>query len=209
MSLQKDDWSLLELKMLEVASRLFIAKGVKNVTIDEIALQLKMSKKTIYQHFHTKSLLVNSCVSQVLKMKEQKILEVLHLQLDPIAEMIELGKLNEKTFRMFSKNTLKDLRSFYPEAWTLIELYKQNVIFPQLLSNLNSGIQKGLYRDNIQANIVVYMYIGLLDSAIMQHSVFKTDASLDEVYKEHLKMHLYSICSETGRNTLEKSLNNF
>lgn len=209
MQIVNDTWSPIEVKMLEVASGLFIAKGVKNVTIDEIAQQLKMSKKTIYQHFQTKSSLVNSCVNEVLKLKEQEIQKVLQLNLEPIEEMIELGKLNENTFRMFSKNTLKDLRSFYPEAWTTIELYKENVIFPQLLANLNAGIVKGLYRENIQSNIVVYMYIGLLDSAIMQHSVLKTDTSLDEVYKEHLKMHLYSICSSMGRMALEKSLNNF
>lgn len=195
--------------MLEVASTLFKSKGVKCVTIDEIARQLKMSKKTIYQHFNTKSQLVNSCVGWVLEMKDNEISKVLQLKLDPITEMIELGKLNVETFRMFSKNTLKDLRNFYPEAWSIIEVFKEQIIYPQLLSNLNSGIQQGFYRENIQANIVVYMYIGLLDSVIMQHSVLKTEASLDEVYKEHLKMHMYSICSEKGRNTLEQFLNKF
>lgn len=209
MLLQENHFSEIEIKMLEVASTLFKSKGVKSVTVDEIACQLKMSKKTIYQHFNTKSQLVNSCVGWVLEMKEQEILEVLKLHKDPITEMLELGKLNVETFRLFSKNTLKDLRGFYPESWELIETFKEQVIFPQLLSNLNSGIQQGFYRDNIQANIVVYMYLGLLDSVIMQHSVLKTDVLLDEVYKEHLKMHMYSICSEKGRDTLEQFLNNF
>ncbi|HUH75188.1 MAG TPA: TetR/AcrR family transcriptional regulator [Chitinophagales bacterium] len=195
--------------MLEAASALFKSKGVKNVTVDEIARQLKMSKKTIYQHFNTKSQLVNSCVSWILEMKEREILQVLQLDSDPITEMLELGKLNVDTFRMFSKNTFKDLRSYYAESWALIESFKEKIIFPQLLSNLNTGIQQGLYRENIQANIVGYMYLGLLDSVIMQHSVLKTDVQLDEVYKEHLKMHMYSICSEKGRSSLEQYLNNF
>jgi AcrR family transcriptional regulator len=207
--LPKEHFSHLDIKMLEVASTLFKVKGVKSVTIDEIACQLKMSKKTIYQHFNTKAQLVNNCVSWVLEMKEKEILQVLQLKLDPITEMLELGKLNVETFRMFSKNTLKDLRNFYPEAWSIIEVFKEQIIYPQLLSNLNSGIQQGFYRDNIQANIVVYMYIGLLDSVIMQHSVLKTETLLDEVYKEHLKMHMYSICSEKGRNTLEQFVNKF
>lgn len=207
--MQNEHLTPVEIKMLEVASALFKSKGVKIVTIDEIARQLKMSKKTIYQHFNTKSQLVNSCVSWVLELKEKEILQVLQLKLDPITEMLELGKLNVETFRMFSKNTLKDLRNFYPEAWSIIEVFKEQIIYPQLLSNLNSGIQQGFYRDNIQANIVVYMYIGLLDSVIMQHSVLKTETLLDEVYKEHLKMHMYSICSEKGRNTLEQFVNKF
>lgn len=209
MQLQEGDFSSIELKMLEVASGLFILKGIKNVTIDEIARHLKMSKKTIYQYFPSKSLLVNSCVSSVLNFKRKEILQVFDLNLDPITEMLELGKLNEETFRMFSKNVLKDLRNFYPEAWFLIEEFKEKDVFPQLLDNLNAGILQGIYRENIQANIVAYIYIGLLDSAMMQHSILKTEISLDEVYKEHLKMHMYSICSENGRDTLEKSFNNF
>ena len=201
MLLQENPFTQIEIKILDIASSLFKSKGVKSVTIDEIARQLKMSKKTIYQHFYTKSQLVNSCVSWVLEMKKQEILDELKLQRDPITEMLELGKLNVETFRLFSKNTLKDLRSFYPESWEVIETFKEQVIYPQLLSNLNAGIQQGFYRENIQANIVVYMYLGLLDSVIMQHSVLKTDVLLDEVYKEHLKMHMYSICSEKGRDT--------
>lgn len=208
MPVTETSFSHQEAKVIENASALFIANGVKNVTVDDIAKSLGMSKKTIYHLFETKSLLISRCVETVLDQKRQEIRKVAALGFDPIREMLELGKLNVNTFRVFSKNTLKDLRKLYPEAWTLVDNFKGKEIYDHLLSNLEKGVGSGDYRDNLQNKIVAHIYIGLLDSAMMQHSILKTDISLDEVYKEHLLMHMYSVCSDQGRAKLETLLKN-
>ncbi len=208
MFVPEKQFSHQELKVIEVASGLFITDGVKTVTVDEIAKELGMSKKTIYHLFDTKAKLVSCCVNVVLEQKRQEIKEVAGLGVDPISEMLELGKLNVQTFKAFSKDTLKDLKRFYPEAWELVDEFKEKDIYQHLLTNLNKGVASKDYRDNLQVKIVAHIYIGLLDSAMMQHSLMKTNISLDEVYKEHLQMHIYSICSEQGRAKLESQLIN-
>lgn len=205
---QKTHFSHQELKVIEVASRLFMMNGVKNVTVDDIAKALGMSKKTIYHLFDTKAKLVSCCVDVALEAKRREIKDVAILEIDPISEMLELGKLNVQTFKVFSKNTLGDLQRFYPEACELIDEFKEKDIYQHLLANLNKGVASKDYRDNLQVKIVAHIYIGLLDSAMMQHSLMKTNISLDEVYKEHLLMHIYSICSDQGRAKLESHLKN-
>lgn len=208
MSVTETPFSHQEAKVIESASTLFITHGVKNVTVDDIAKSLGMSKKTIYLLFENKSQLINRCVEVVLSQKRLEILNVAALGFEPIHEMLELGKLNVNSFRVFSKNTLKDLRKYYPEAWTLVDNFKEKEIYEHLISNLEKGVRTGDYRDNLQNKIVAHIYIGLLDSAMMQHSILKTDISLDEVYKEHLLMHIYSVCSDQGRTKLESLLKN-
>lgn len=209
MSVQEASTKDPKSKMVEVATQLFIKNGVKNVTVHEIAKVSGISKKTVYHYFDSKASLVSFCVREVLQSKANEMHQVSNLKLNPIEEMLELGKQNILTFKLFSKNTLKDLRKYYPVAWDIIDDFKETEIYLQLLQNLKNGMEQGCYRPNMQAEIVAQIYIELLDSAMMQHSYLKTEISLDEVYKECLLMHIYSICSEKGRSNLEELLKNF
>lgn len=195
-----------EKEVLETATQFFVSKGVRQTTIDEIAKAVGISKKTIYLYFETKSVLINQCVQSVLSSLQARMEVVSKKNYPPIQEMLELGKLNINTFKIFSKNALSDLRKFYPHAWDLSEEFKSDYIFKLLALNLEQGIRSGDYRENLQIGIVTHIYMSLLESAIMQHSYLKTDVSLDEVYREHLLMHIYSICSEQGRIKLEQLL---
>ena len=193
-------------KVIKTASKLFIEQGVRTVTMDEIATVLGMSKKTLYLLFRNKADIVFHSVQIELAQKRQEILQITSLDYEPIREMLELGKLNAQTFKSFSAGSLDDLRRFYPEAWRLVDNFKEDEIYKQLLCNLKRGIQSGDYRDNLNPDILSHIYISLLDSVIMQHSFLKTGISLDTVYKENLLMHIYSICSDQGRNKLETLL---
>ncbi|MCO5247766.1 MAG: TetR/AcrR family transcriptional regulator [Chitinophagales bacterium] len=194
--------------MIDVASQLFIKKGVKQVTVDEIAKELSISKKTIYHFFETKSVLIDACVSATLAKMQKDMEGVKGNHYPPVQEMLELGRLNKNTIKFFSKNTLSELKKYYPQAWEIYEKFKSDFIFKQLFLNLEKGIQSEDYRSNLQVGIVTHIYMSLLESAMMQHSYLNTDVSLDEVYREHLLMHIYSICSDTGRVKLEQLLKN-
>ncbi|MCO5231325.1 MAG: TetR/AcrR family transcriptional regulator [Chitinophagales bacterium] len=196
-----------EINIIEVATQLFIRNGIRSVTVDRVVKELGISKKTIYQYFSSKEELVNACVADVLNKKKEEIGQVTSKGLEPIAEMLELGALNVEVFKVFSKNTIQDLRMYYPHAWELINEFKVEVIHQYLLKNIKCGILSGDYRPNLQSHIVAYIYISLLDSAMIQHSVLKTNIALDTVYKEHLMMHIYSICSHQGIEKLELQVN--
>lgn len=201
-------WSAQELKVIEVASALFTEKGVKNVTVDDIAKSIGMSKKTIYHLFSTKNELICCCVQALLEKKKQEINEVSKLNYDSIQEMLVLGQLNVQTFKVFSKDILTEMVKLYPDAWQIVEDFKAEVIYQHLLSNLEKGVQTGDYRDNLHVHVTTHIYMGLLDSAMMQHSILKTNISLDEIYKEHLLLHMYAICSDQGKAKLESHLKN-
>lgn len=206
MSIQQSSSS--QLKVIEVASLLFSERGVKNVTVDDISRALGMSKKTIYHLFQTKSHLVCSCVRALLDKKKEEIHQISALGYEPIQEMLVIGQLNVQTFKVFSTNILADIVKLYPEAWQLVDTFKAEVIYRHLLDNLQKGVQTGDYRSNLQLAVTTHIYIGLLDSAMMQHSLLKTNISLDEIYKEHLLLHMYAICSDQGKAKLESHLKN-
>lgn len=201
-------WTPQEMKVIEIASELFIQKGVKNVTVDDISKSLGMSKKTIYHLFETKNQLVCNCVQTLLEKKRLEIDEISQLDYDPIQEMLVLGQLNVQTFKVFSKDILTEMVKLYPDAWQIVQDFKSKIIYQHLLSNLEKGVASGDYRDNLHVHVTTHIYMGLLDSAMMQHSILKTNISLDEIYKEHLLLHMYAICSEPGKSKLETHLKN-
>lgn len=204
----KHQWTPQEIKVIDVASELFTQKGMKAVTVDDISKALGMSKKTIYQLFSTKNELICSCVRALLEKKKLEINDVSQHQYQPIQEMLVLGHLNVQTFKVFSKDILAEMVKSYPDAWQIVNDFKADTIYHHLVSNLEKGVQSGDYRENLQVHLTTHIYIGLLDSAMLQHSLQKTNLSLDEIYKEHLLLHMYAICSDQGKAKLETHLKN-
>jgi len=201
------DLSEQELKVVNAATGLFLSKGIRTVTLDNIAGKLGMSKKTIYAIFGTKAELVHSCVRLDLQKRMEEISVIQKQNYDAVEEMLQIGKKVSAYLRLFSVNILEELSKFYPQSWQSVERYKDEVINKIILANLQKGKESGLYRQNLNEKLVAHIFMSFMDSAMMQHSVLKTKASLNDIYSEHLLMHMYAICSEDGRAQLEQLLN--
>jgi AcrR family transcriptional regulator len=57
----------ISIRIIESAEEMFFRYGIKSITMDDIAKQLGMSKKTIYQHFSDKDKLVESLINEHIK----------------------------------------------------------------------------------------------------------------------------------------------
>ena len=80
-------------KILHKAADLFLSFGFKSVTMDDIANQLGISKKTIYSHFSNKRKLVHETTYYVFDRINSGICQVCSGQENPIQEMYEIKSL--------------------------------------------------------------------------------------------------------------------
>jgi AcrR family transcriptional regulator len=193
-------------KVLSKAGEMFLSIGIRAVTLDDIAKELGMSKKTIYTFFENKGAIIFQIVQSDILRKQEVVLSITNQHHDPITEMILIGKEVIDSLQTFSINIVSDLMKFYPEAWQLVEQHKQDFVYSVMLNNHRKGKATGLYRQDLNDDMTTRLIISFTDSIINPQGLLKTGMPIANIYKEYLLYHLYSICSEKGRGRLEELL---
>lgn len=191
-------------RILKKAADLFLNQGVKSVTMDEIARELGMSKKTIYARFETKNQLVEATsififegiASGIRKIKEEKR--------DPVEELFVIKNFILLSLREDRSSPEFQLKTYYPEIFAKLRARQKTLVESSITENLQRGISEGVYLEDLKLSFIARIYFigmtGIKDRIIFPEEMFVPE-ELTELFLEY---HLRSIVTEKG---LEK-LNN-
>lgn len=193
--------------ILHKATDLFLELGFKSVTMDDLAHEMGISKKTIYSHFDNKSQLVEECTMNLFGTISEGIDHICNLGKNPIEELYEIKK-----FAMFH---LKDERSspqfqlqkYYPQIHHTLRNKQFEVMLSCVIKNLQKGIEEGIYRENLDIEFVSRIYFAGVTS-IKDHSLFPNEKfPLVDLMDNYLEYHLRGIVTPKGRQILNKIIN--
>ena len=134
-------------------------------TMDEIASELGISKKTIYLHFEDKDAIVHEVAT--LRMNcEQVVCEEIHEKAaNPIEEVcseIEIFKTHAATLNPV---VVYDLKKYHPKTWEVFQQHKQTIFLEITKRNLKEGVEQGLYRKEINIDILSKLRMEEIDFA--------------------------------------------
>lgn len=192
-------------KITEAATALFLKIGVRSVTMDDIATDLGISKKTIYAHFDTKTDLIKECIYHFVGQLTQQVESLCSAGLNPIEEMYEIKKtvISKLENNQFSPQF--QLQKYYPEIGKKLQKSQFDNIYRCTVNNLEKGIAQGLYREEINVDFISRIYFtgiaGVREKWIFPKTIYSPSA-LSDAYLEY---HLRSIVTEKGLRVL----NNF
>ncbi len=196
----------LEHKIVANAKELFLKIGIRSVTMEDVARSLGISKKTIYSVFINKAALVHSCVLSDINSRKEEINSIFTANHNAIEEMIIMSINVSQLLKSIAISVIYDLQKFFPDTWQLLQDYKIRFIREHIVMNLRKGMDTGLYRDNIDVEMISRLYIANADN-IFNTQVFPI-ADYDPVhtYSTLIKYHLYAVATDKGKDILE---NNF
>lgn len=191
-------------KIIQKATDLFLKLGFKSVTMDDIAVEMAISKKTIYTHFKNKQHLVKECTNHIMEGITIGIDEICGFHKDPIEELYDIKKFIKSTLEKDQSSAQFQLQKFYPE----ISIHLKKTHFEKMMectrTNLKRGIEQGLYRANINVEFIARLYFvgihGIRDLSIFPLKLF----SPAMVNEEYLEYHLRAIVTKNGIETLNK-----
>ena len=146
-------------KILAEAENLFWKYGVKSITMDDIARQLGISKKTIYQHFEEKEDIVYQVVKDKLERDEEEFQCHFRDADNPVAEILKVSKLLRQHAVTVNPSMVLDVQRHYPKAWDVFLRHRENYILTSIRDNLERGIQQGLYRSDINIEVMARLRI--------------------------------------------------
>lgn len=185
--------------IIEESDKLFCQYGFKSVTMDDIAKHLGMSKKTIYQHFSDKDELVNILIESRLNNQDCVIHESAEKAKDAVHELLltlttmneSLGNLNPKMFY--------DLQKYHPKAWLYFKNFKEKSLGSAILANLERGITEGIYRAEINKDILTQLRLDHVELIFNRHDHYTANKyNIAQVMIEITEHFLFGICNEKG-----------
>ncbi len=194
-------------KILEIASEMFLNLGFKSVTMDDIANEMGISKKTIYQHFDTKNKLVEATTDFVFHFVCNGIDCIRAENKNPIAELFQINTFIKQLLKNEKASPQHQLQKYYPRIYKKLKANQFSIMHECVIENLKTGKELGLYRDSVQPEIIGRFYF-LGATGIKDQDLFPPDIySPNEVVDLFLEYHLRGIVTKKGEKELMKYIN--
>ena len=141
-------------RIVKSALNLFWRYGIKSVTMDDIAKELGISKRTIYQHYSDKEEILKMVIKEELSSQKCEIEKLDESSENPIEQMIQQTDQMRADIANMNPTLFYDLKKYYPESWGLFQSYKYEFILKSIRDNLSHGVSLGLYRSDIDIEVL-------------------------------------------------------
>ena len=193
-------------QIIITAAELFISLGFKSVTMDDIANELGISKKTIYSHFSTKSKLVEASTFHFLSQMSCGVENIVSQEKNAIVELFDIKNFAMKNLKDNKSSPQFQLKKYYPKVYNLVQKNHLQIMEGFVLKNLEKGIKNGLYRENISLDFISKIYfVGMLGIKDEYH--FPVEKySQNELLEHFLEYHLRAVATQKGLKTLNTLL---
>lgn len=193
-----------KLKVLEGAGKLILKYGIKSMTMDDIARELGISKKTLYQYVEDKNDLIKQIIQLDMQMDHADICSIVAKKLNAIDESFEIFKSIVQNVGDVPPNILYDLKKYHPEAYNLHREFMWTFSRKCIEDNLVKGIEEGYYRQDINSPVISTNYILMVMNIFENSEAFGKDVHPIDIYKEIFKYHVNAIASNKGRKYLSE-----
>jgi len=191
-------------KWLKRVAELFMRYGIKALTMDDVARELGISKKTLYQFVENKDDLVNKVMESHLTIECDRAQEVSTLAADALDEMMMVIRENLIDMQGMKSNIVFDLQKYHRDAWDKIQAYQRGFLYKVVVDNLQRGVKEGLYRDDFDVDIAAKLHLVQTFSIFDEAWFPKPPYSSATLFREAIMHYLHGVLSEKGRQELKK-----
>jgi AcrR family transcriptional regulator len=182
----------------------FLTHGFRGVTMDDLAAELGMSKKTLYAHFPSKAALLEAVIRDKLGRAEADFrAAIAGKEGAPFAVKMQalLGCVRAHTEEL-QPSFMRDMRKEAPEIFALVQTGRRGLIqrhFGQLLAE---GRKAGAIRRDIPADLLVEMLMGTVDAIVTPQRLDELSLTPKAAILQILSVYLTGITTEEGRKNL-------
>ncbi|WP_396602350.1 TetR/AcrR family transcriptional regulator [Algibacter sp. R77976] len=191
-------------KITHKAAEMFLTLGFKSVTMDDIAHELGISKKTIYVHFKNKIKLVEAVTFEVFESISEGIDGICNTSLNPIEELYDIKMFVMQHLKGEKTSPQYQLKKYYPKIYDVLKFKQFEKMQDCVKKSLQKGIDTGLFRSNIDVEFISRMYFngmtGIKDERLFPHEMF----TINYLMESYLEYHLRAIVTENGIQILNK-----
>lgn len=197
-----------QIELIGRAGEVFMRFGIKSVTMDDLARELGVSKKTLYKYFDDKNDLVKSVLRQRLEMEQMACIQCTQDGQNAIEELHNISEFVLDHLNGINPTVFFDLKKYHPDGWKLLNDHKWEFILNSFRANLERGIREGIYRDSLKVDIVARCYVASIDNMLEGQAYPFPEFKIDAVFKEIVELHVLGLVNDAGRRYIKEKYNN-
>ncbi len=192
------------LRIREKARDLFMQYGLRSVSMDDIAGKLGMSKKTIYHHYADKDELIVAVITEEVQ-QNQHICERDKTNADnAIHEVFLAMDMVVELFSAMNPSLIYDMQKYHPNAFLKFQQHKNDYLYNTILENMEKGIREGLYREDINLQILARYRVESMMLPFNPDFHTKLKYNLAQIEEELIVHFLFGLASPKGYKLIIK-----
>jgi transcriptional antiterminator len=194
-------------RIKQKADELFRRYGIRSVTMDEIANQLGVSKKTIYHSFSDKNELVDEVVIDILKYNKEGCQSYRANSQNAIHEIYLAMEMLQVMFNNMNPVILHDIERNHPASFKKFKEYKYKFLYEIVKENIERGKREELYRPEINTDVVAKVRLETMMMPFNEQIFPKNKFSLITLQQQLIEYFLFGIASLKGYKLILKYQN--
>lgn len=195
-------------KILLAANELFIKYGVKCVTMDDIAKELSISKKTIYQYYKDKNEIVKDFTLKQCESRREDFSRIPGESKNSIEALLMTSRCIRENIVELNPSLLMDIQKYYTDAWETFEDFKKNFFYKSIQDTINRGIEEGYFRKDINPEILSIMRMQQVQDCFDSRIYARDKFNFKEVQMQLLDHFMHGLLTIEGQEIFNQYLNN-
>ncbi len=193
-------------KWLDRVESLFLRFGIKSITMDDVAHELSISKKTLYQMIESKDALVIKVLDQHISREKANCIIRSKEASNAIEEIFIIMDSNTQELSQMKTNIINDLQKYHRDAWLMIRNFQYDFVLKVIRENLARGRKEGLYRDDFDPDIIAKLHLAGSFN-LFDDQLFPVNSNSKVTLLREQMMHfLHGIVSPKGLAYLKKKI---
>jgi TetR/AcrR family transcriptional regulator, cholesterol catabolism regulator len=191
-------------RILVKADELFNRYGLRSVSMDDIAAQAGMSKKTLYQYYADKQELVSEVFSTIMESNKVNCQEAAKTSDNALQEIFIAFDRMQRMFEEMHPGVLYEMEKYHPDSFNKFKEFRDSFIYTMIRNNLERGIREGLYREEIDVDIITRYRIHSIMLAFNPTIFPSVKNSLVNIEMQLLEHFLYGVSTPKGVKLIGK-----
>jgi len=193
-------------KIIDYSEEKFFKDGFYKTTMDEVASELRMSKKTIYKFFPSKEDLVMAIAKHFMKKLKGKILPALNSDKNAIEKLGELITILAGVSDKISTKRMEEMKRHFPSIWNEIDKFRTEMMFGNITKVINQGKKEGLFLD-YPTSIIMNMLVASIRTIVNPDFILHNNFSIIEAARSAFKIIIGGIVTEKGKKVFNQTIN--
>lgn len=194
-------------KIIEQADLLICRLGVKALTMDELASQMGISKKTIYHFFKDKDEVVTEAVKYHCEKEYREFLRIQQESANSIEELYMISQFMRNNVETIHPSALHDLQKFHSGAWKVFVDYRDNVFMQNIVESLRRGKEEGYFRAEIDESIMAVMRMKQVEMAFDPYTYPRGKFQFADVCEQMFFHFIQGLLTDKGRELYDTIFN--
>ena len=192
------------IKILNYASEKFMHEGFYKSSMDSLAAELQISKKTIYKYFSSKDELVKAIAFAFMKETGDKIISVTQIEDDSLSKAIRLFQILGVATTKLGDKWVKDIRIHMPDLWKKIDEFRTKKAYAVLSNIIQQGQAEGMIIDK-PVELIIHLFVTSLRSIVNPDFLYYQKMNYKEAIQHTFEILFNGILTPAGKKIFKKS----